>query len=210
MSVFKVINSEGEKVGEIKQSELFNLPIDHKLLHRYVTWVRTMIRPTIANTKTRGDVSGGGRKPWKQKGTGRARVGSSRSPIWRKGGIVFGPTTDRNWATRMPRGERRKALMTALSAKAVGEKIYVLDSISLENYKTKSFISLINKIGISSGQKVLFVNPVFEESLFKAVSNIPEVTASTISYVNVLSIMNNDVLLMTKDTLAKFEEHFNA
>ena len=210
MSVFKVINSEGEKVEEIKQSELFLLPINHKLLHRYVVWVGTVIRPTISNTKTRGEVSGGGRKPWKQKGTGRARVGSSRSPIWRKGGIVFGPLTDRNWATRMPRSERRKALMTALSSKAKNENIYILDDLHFENNKTKSFLTLMDKMGLNKGQKVLFLNPTFDESLFKMMTNIPEVTPSTISYMNVLSIMNNDVIVMTKDTLAELEEHFNA
>ncbi|MBU6389038.1 50S ribosomal protein L4, partial [Patescibacteria group bacterium] len=127
MATFSVYNLKGEKVGTVDQPKMFSVAVDEKLIHRYLTWARSMIRSTIAHTKTRGEVSGGGKKPWRQKGTGRARVGSTRSPLWRKGGTVFGPLKEQNWATRMPRSERRKALFSAFSAKAAEDQVIILE-----------------------------------------------------------------------------------
>jgi large subunit ribosomal protein L4 len=204
-----VYNCEGSAVEEITLPAVFELPVNRMLLHRYVTWVRSVIRPTISNTKTRGEVSGGGRKPWRQKGTGRARTGSTRSPIWRKGGTVFGPLTARNWATRLPRTERRKAFLTAFSAKAHDNQLVVLDTLPIDQPRTKDFLGILDKVTPLQGKKVLHLHPTYEDTIFKATHNIPTVTSKTLSYVNVLDVLNHDVLLVTKDTLGQLERRFS-
>jgi large subunit ribosomal protein L4 len=209
MSTLNVYNSEGAVVKTVDLPAIFTVPVNEPLIHRYMVWVRTVIRPTIAHTKTRGDVSGGGKKPWKQKGTGRARVGSSRSPLWRTGGIVFGPRKTQNWATRMPRQERRQALLSALSAKASANNIVILDQLSIERPSTKEMKSLFDTLPTTVGKKVLVIYPTFEDSVFKATSNLPKVTTKTISYMNILDVLHNDVVLMTEDTLEKFSQQFN-
>lgn len=206
-NIFKVYNLKGEEVSTAPQPELFATPIDHNLIHRYYTWVRTMIRSTLAHTKTRGEVSGGGKKPWKQKGTGRARVGSSRSPIWRKGGIVFGPSKDQNWATRMPRVERRKALFSALSSKAATENITILENWNLDIPKTKATVELLNNLKLAD-KKVLHVTAEFTPNLFKSTSNLKGIDSVTVQKMNIIDILNHDTILMTVEDLKAFEQHF--
>jgi len=208
MPTFNVYNIEGKTVGTVERPELFSTVVDEQLIHRYVTWVRTMLRDTLAHTKTRGEVSGGGRKPWKQKGTGRARVGSSRSPIWRKGGVVFGPRSIQNWETRMPRGERRKALFGVFSAKANGESIVILDEWTMETPKTKAVLEVLSKFPHTQGKKVLHIHPHFDKNIFASTNNIPTVSSKTVQNTNVLDLLNNDYVFMTKDSLSKLEEHF--
>jgi len=208
MSTFSVYNLEGKAVGTVEQPALFQTPVDEKLIHRYFIWVRTMLRHTLADTKTRGEVSGGGKKPWKQKGTGRARVGSSRSPIWRKGGTVFGPLKEQTWATRMPRAERRKALFSALASKAGGNGIVILDEWTMDAPRTKSVIALLQALPVEEKQKVLHIHPDFDRALFASTNNLPYVTSKTIQSSNIIDILNHDVILMTKDALSKLEEHF--
>ena len=208
MPSFDIYNLEGKVVGTVEQPLLFQTPVDQKLIHRYFLWVRSMIRETLAHTKTRGEVSGGGKKPWKQKGTGRARVGSSRSPIWRKGGITFGPRKEQNWETRMPRGERRKALFGTLASKAESKSIVVLEDWTLEIPKTKSVLELLSHLPITPEQKVLHIHSIFDTNLFASTNNLSRVTSKTIQNTNIIDLLNNDVLLLTKDTLVKLEEHF--
>lgn len=209
MASFIVYNIEGTKVEEVKQPALFSTLVDEKLIHRYLTWVRNSLRHTIAHTKTRGEVRGGGRKPWKQKGTGRARVGSSRSPLWRKGGITFGPLSTQTWATRMNRGERRKALFSALSAKAIDKNVIVLDQLAIEIPKTKEIIKLIKNLSLDT-KKVLLINSSYDKPIFKSADNLPKVDAKTIGNTNIIDILNHDVLLLTKDSLANLETHFTS
>lgn len=210
MSVFKVYNYKGEAVGEVEQPGLFQVPVNQELIHRYVLWVRNAIRNTLSNTKTRGEISGGGKKPWKQKGTGRARVGSSRSPIWRKGGTVFGPLSARNWHTRMPRNERRQALMSLLSDKAISNQVVIVDSYPIESPKTKDMIAMIADLPIEQNAKVLHIHSEFEPVVFKSFANLPKLQSKTVSYTNALDILNNDYILMNKESLAELERHFNA
>jgi large subunit ribosomal protein L4 len=211
MPTFDVYNLEGKVVGTVDRPSLFETPVDEKLIHRYFVWVRTMLRDTLAHTKTRGDVSGGGKKPWKQKGTGRARVGSSRSPIWRKGGIVFGPRKEQTFATRMPRSERRKALFSALSAKATANSIIVLENWSMEVPKTKTVVELLTKFPtITQKTKVLHVHGYFEPTLFASTSNLQAVSSRTVQNMNMIDIMNHDVLLLTKESMEHLEQHFTA
>lgn len=207
MPSFTLYNINGENIGTVEQPALFQTPVDEKLIHRYFTWVRSMLRTTLAHTKTRGEVRGGGRKPWKQKGTGRARVGSSRSPLWRTGGTVFGPRKEQTWATRMPRSERRKALFSALSAKAAHGSIIILDAWNLEAPKTKAVVTTLSKLPKADG-KVLHISAELDTNLFKSTSNLPNINSRTLSGFSIIDVLNNDVIVMTKETLEKFENHF--
>ena len=208
MPTFPIYNLKGEAVGTVEQPSLFSTPVDQKLIHRYFVWVRTMLRHTLADTKTRGEVSGGGKKPWRQKGTGRARVGSSRSPIWRKGGTVFGPQKEQTWATRMPRAERRKALFSALASKAEGNQIIVLNEWTMDVPRTKTVMELLTVLPIAAGKKVLHIHPEYTHTLFASTRNLPGVESKTIQATNIIDILNHDIVLLTKDSLDKLEEHF--
>lgn len=207
MATFNVYNLEGTKTGTVTRPSIFNVPVDAKLIHRYQIWVGTMLRDSIAHTKTRGEVSGGGRKPWKQKGTGRARVGSTRNPIWRHGGVAFGPRSERTYATRMPRAERRKALLSALSSKA--EQVVVLEQANAEKPSTKGFQALLGKLPVKDGQKVLQLVEKYDVAAFKAANNLPQVTTRTVSRLNINDLLKHDVLLLTKDDLSALEKHFS-
>ncbi len=209
MLTFDVYNQKGAVVGTIDRPHFFQQEIDQRLIHRYLVWVRTMLRDTISTTKTRGEVSGGGKKPWKQKGTGRARVGSSRNPIWRHGGVVFGPTSARNWHTRMPRTERRKALFSALSAKANGSVI-VLEDWSIDRPQTKAVIQLFAALPGVTGNKVLHLAGAFDTNLFKSTANLPKVTSKTVQAMNIEDVLGHDVIIITKADLTAMEQHFTA
>jgi large subunit ribosomal protein L4 len=206
MPTFKVYNIAAEEVGIVDRPVLFETAVDQKLIHRYFVWVRSMLRPSSGHTKTRGQVSGGGKKPWKQKGTGRARVGSSRSPIWRHGGIIFGPTSERNWATRMPRGERRKAMFSALASKA--ESIVVLDDWTMEAPKTKTVVATLAGFEALTGKKVLHVHAAYNHSLFASTNNLEKVTSTTVQNLNVIDLLNADSILITRDSLDALSAHF--
>ena len=208
MSNFTLYNTKGVEVGSIEQPALFESTVDQKLIHRYLVWVRTMLRVTLSHTKNRGEVSGGGRKPWKQKGTGRARHGSTRSPQWRHGGVVFGPTSDRNWHTRMPRAERRKALFSAMGSKAQNGNVVVLDSWIMESPKTKEAVALLAAVPGLAGKKVLHVHTAYEHAVFASTSNLPGFTSKTVQTLGIVDLLNHDVLLMTKESLERLEQHF--
>lgn len=207
MPTFDVYNLEGKKVGTIEQPSLFQTTVDEKLIHRYFIWVRTMLRHTVAHTKTRGEIAGGGKKPWRQKGTGRARVGSSRNPIWRHGGTVFGPNKDQTYATRMPRQERRKALFGALSSKAANNQVLVLEEWNMKAPKTKVATELFAKLPVD-GKKVLHIHPEHNHALFASVRNLPTVDATTVQELNIVDLLNHDLLLLTKDGVEALEKHF--
>ncbi len=205
MSTFKLYTLEGKSAGTVAKPSLFETPVNESLIHRYYIWVRTMLRNNLAHTKTRGEVSGGGKKPWKQKGTGRARSGSTRNPIWRHGGTIFGPRTSQTFATRMPRGERRKALFSALASKA--NSVIVLET-PRTGAKTKESVALFKALNIS-GKKVLEIHSEYEAAAFAASKNIPGVVSKTVSHANIIDILHADVLLFTKDSLEAFDKHFN-
>lgn len=208
MPSFTLYNTSGKAVGTVEQPALFQEPVNQPLIHRYFVWVRSMLRPTLAHTLTRGEVSGGGKKPWKQKGTGRARVGSSRSPIWRHGGIIFGPRNTQNWETRMPRTERRKAMFSALASKAQSESIIVLDEWTLEAPKTKEAVQLLANFPQTAGKKVLHLSTAFDKNLFASTRNLPGFDSKTVQSANIIDLLNHDLLLLTKDSLEQLEKHF--
>ena len=169
--VFDVVNPQNEKVDEVVLSEaVFGVPVKGHLLHEAVRWQRARQRRGTASTKGRSEVSGGGRKPWRQKGTGRARAGSNRSPLWRHGGISHGPKP-RDWSFRFPKALRRDALRTALSAKIAAREVRILEDLTMDRPSTKTFQSLLKGLGITG--KVLVVTSQREEAVEKSARNLP-------------------------------------
>jgi large subunit ribosomal protein L4 len=155
------------------------------------------------STKTRGMVRGGGRKPWKQKGTGRARSGSTRSPIWVGGGTVFGPAP-RSYSFSMPRKQRRLAIKCALSSKVQSGELVVLDSLSIEQPKTKTVVKMMKDFSVD--KKALIITADIDENVEKSSRNIPGVKAINTLGLNVFDILNNNKLFITKDAISRIEE----
>jgi large subunit ribosomal protein L4 len=202
--VFDVVNPQNEKVDEVVLSEaVFGVPVKGHLLHEAVRWQRARQRRGTASTKGRSEVSGGGRKPWRQKGTGRARAGSNRSPLWRHGGISHGPKP-RDWSFRFPKALRRDALRTALSTKIAAREVRILEDLTMDRPSTKTFQSLLKGLGITG--KVLVVTSQREEAVEKSARNLPRVKVLLAQGVNVSDVLNADVILFTREALGKVEE----
>lgn len=197
-------NSEGNKVGEIDLNEkVFGTEVKEALLHQVVVMQLANRRRGTSSTKTISEVSGGGRKPWRQKGTGRARQGSSRSPLWPGGGINFGPKP-RDYSFRIPKSARPVAMRSALSAKAGDDEIAVVEEFRMEEPKTKAAIAILDKIAGQS--KVLLVVNDVDPNVEKSVRNIPSVQLIESKRLNVYDVLNNDRVLFTRDALESVEE----
>jgi len=206
-----VYNQTGEKVGDVElNSKIFEVKPSLHLMAESVRIQAANARKGLANTKTRGEVSGGGKKPWKQKGTGRARAGSTRSPIWRHGGITFGPTSDRNWALKINKKAKTKALFMSLSDKAKDGKIIVIDQIKMDVPKTKEFLKMLAAIDKVQklGKKQMFLLPKKDENLMKASRNIPMLTSTLAASLNIIDVMRADNLIMLKDSLPVIEKTY--
>ncbi len=180
------------------------MPENHELLKLVYSAYLANGRDNLAVTKTRGLVSGGGKKPWKQKGTGRARFGSSRNPIWRGGGIAFGPTGEENYSAKVNVTAKRKALRQALSLAATENRISIIESFDNKDAKVSATAKLLNKIEAKGN--VLLVLESKDASHERAVNNLPKVKAVTANYLNVYDIMNADVLVVTEKALAMINE----
>lgn len=199
-----VYNMEGEKVGTVTLSDkIFGLEPNHDLMHKYVVMYLANQRVGTAATKTRGDVSGGGRKPWRQKGTGRARHGSIRSPLWVGGGVVFGPQP-RDYRMSMPKKARQAATRSALSAKAKANEIIVVDQLSFPEPKTRRMVATLAKLNVTG--KALIVSGAPDKNVWLSSRNIVGVTPVEAASLNAYVILNHDYVVMTKDALAKIEE----
>lgn len=197
-------NINGEEVGEIELSdEVFGAEVRSDILHQVVTMHLANKRQGNASTKTRAEVSGGGRKPWRQKGTGRARHGSIRSPIWTGGGITFGPKP-RDYGFKLPKKVKRLALKSALSAKVEDKELIVLDKLEMEKPKTKDFVNILKNLKID--KKALVVLADKDENVIKSTRNIPGVMTVSVNILNVYDILNHDNLILTKDAVKKIEE----
>lgn len=197
-------NVSGKQVGDIDlKDDIFGAEINEAILHDVVVMQLANRRQGTADTKTRAEVSGGGKKPWRQKGTGRARHGSTRSPIWRTGGIVFGPHP-RSYNYTMPKKVRRLAMKSALSSKVQKGNIIVLDELSLQQPKTKEMVEILNNLNID--RKALVVTAGVDANVIKSARNIPGVTPTFASGLNVYDILNHDKLVITKDAVSKVEE----
>lgn len=197
-------NVHGEQVGEVElNKEIFGVKPHRYVLHEAVVKHLAGRRRGTHDTKTRAEVRGGGRKPWRQKGTGRARHGSIRSPIWRGGGIVFGPHP-RDYSLALPRKVRRLALKSALSAKAAEGKFVVLDELKLERPRTKEMVKIIENLRIAG--PVLLVTAARDENVALSARNIPGVKTVTVEGLCTYDVLAHDALVMTKDALARVEE----
>lgn len=199
-------NMNGDQVGEIDlKDEIFGVPVHQQALHDTVTMHLAGRRRGTHDTKTRSEVRGGGRKPWRQKGTGRARHGTIRSPIWRGGGVVFGPHP-RDYSFRVPKKIRRLAMKSALSSKVDGGSLVVLDELKLDVPKTKDMIKLLENLKVNN--KALVVTLEKEDTVFKSARNIPGVKSISVPGLNVYDLLAYNTLLITKDAVAKVEEVF--
>ena len=199
-----LLNQAGSNVGEIELNEsVFGIEPNQHVLFEAVIMQRASLRQGTHKVKNRSEVAGGGRKPWRQKGTGRARQGSIRSPQWRGGGIVFGPTP-RSYAYKLPKKVRRLAIKSALSSKVVDNSIVVLEDLALNAPKTKEMASVLK--GLSVEKKALIVTADNNENVALSARNIPGVTVVTANGVNVLDVLNHDKLIMTKAAVQKVEE----
>lgn len=202
-----IYSQTGEQKGEITlNKDIFEVEINEGLIHQMLLLQQTNSRQAIAHTKTRGEVSGGGRKPYRQKGTGRARHGSSRTPIHRGGGIVFGPRNVRNFTIAMPKKQRRKALFCALSSKAKDHSILVLENYETEDPKTKEFAAMLKKLPVD--RDALFVIPEKNELIQKSARNVKNVKTVLAGYLNIQDILKFKSLIFLKDSLPKLEETF--
>ena len=204
MPTVSVYSMSNEKVGDINLSDsIFNVEMNVGLVHQAVVMQLASQRQGTHSTKTRAEVRGGGRKPWRQKGTGRARVGSRRSPLWRGGGVIFGPKP-RDYSFRMPRKQRRLALKCVLSDKVKSGDLIVLDDLNFEAPKTKQFVQLLNDFNVE--KKALFITLEMIENVTRSANNIQGVKTIGALNLNVYDILNHDKLFITKDAIAKIEE----
>jgi large subunit ribosomal protein L4 len=196
---------ENKEVGTVELPEsVFAREIRVDILHEAVRNYRANKRQGTASTKTRGEVRGGGKKPWRQKGTGRARAGTNTSPIWRKGGIVFGPQP-RSYSYKLNRKFKQLAVKTAFSSKLTDDDIIVVESLAFENPKTKEMARILKALGIN-GKSVLILTEKSNDVLEKASRNIPGVSLRRVEDVNVYDLLAHEKLLLTKNSIERIKE----
>lgn len=196
----------GAQIGEVElNQEVFGITPNEAVLHDFVRMQLANKRVGTASTKTRAEVRGGGKKPWRQKGTGRARVGSTRNPVWTKGGVAFGPKP-RDYSFRLPRKVRRLALKSALSSKVIGNNIIVVDKLDFDEPKTKMMVQVLESLKV--GKKTLVVTADGDSNVVKSARNIPGVKPLRVDFINVYDLLNHETLLITKDAVNRVEEVF--
>jgi large subunit ribosomal protein L4 len=198
-----VYNVQGEQVSETElRDDIFGVAVNQALMHQALVRQLANARLGTHKTKSRGEVRGGGRKPWRQKGTGRARQGSIRSPQWRGGGTVFGPTP-RSYRQKMPRKMRRQALRSALTVKASDAQVMVLDAFDMSVPKTREVLGILENLGIDSSALILL--PQRDEVILRSVRNLPKVRTLVAQYLNVRDLLKYDYVLMPLASLEVIE-----
>lgn len=204
MAKIKLLNLKGEAIKDLTLNDsIWNIEVNEPVLFDAITFAQAGMRQGTAKTKTRAEVSGGGRKPYKQKGTGRARQGSIRSPQWVGGGVTFGPTP-RSYEKKMNKKERRLAMLSALSVKFKEAELVAVDSLNLNSHKTKDFASLLGTLNIN--KSCLIVTNEENANLLMASSNLNNVSVITPDKINVLEIMLNEKLLIDEASIKTIEE----
>ncbi|MRX72544.1 50S ribosomal protein L4 [Bacillus lacus] len=204
MPKVSLFNQNGSAAGEIELNDsIFGIEPNESVVFEAIVMQRASLRQGSHKVKGRSEVRGGGRKPWRQKGTGRARQGSIRSPQWRGGGVVFGPTP-RSYSFKLPKKVRRLAIKSALSSKVQDNNVLVLESLALETPKTKEFANILK--GLSIEEKTLIVTADANENVALSARNIPGVTVVDANGVNVLDVVSHNKLVFTKDAVQKVEE----
>ena len=205
MPNIKVVDMTGKEVSDLELSEaVFGITPNESAMHTMVVNYLAAQRQGTQSTLTRTEVSGGGKKPWRQKGTGHARQGSTRSPQWRHGGIALGPKP-RKYTFSVNKKVRRLAMKSALSVKVIDSNIIVVDNITMNEFKTKAMIEMLKAVG-ADGKKALIVTPESDLKVMKSASNIPGVKTSPVNAINVYDILNYDKFIVAKDAVAKIEE----
>ena len=203
MANVSVYNMKGAEVGSLELNDaVFGVEINEHLVHMAVVQQLANNRQGTQKAKTRSEVSGGGRKPWKQKGTGHARQGSIRAPQWTGGGVVFAPTP-RDYSFKLNKKEKRAALKSALTAKVNDQKFIVLDELKLDGIKTKNFKEILNNLKVEGALVVLAEN---DQNVILSARNIPAVKTTQINTLNVYDVMKYKTVVLAKDAVAKIEE----
>ena len=203
-----VYNQKGEEVGTaLLPKEIFGVEVNPDLVHQVVVSQMASRRQRIAHTKERGEVRGGGRKPWVQKGTGRARAGSIRSPLWKGGGVTFGPRKEKVFKKKIPKKMKRKALLMVLSGKAKNNFLVLLDKLKIEKPKTKQISEILNKLP-SKQKSTLIVLPEVNRNLILAARNLPKVETIETRNLNTLDLLSFKYLIMPKDSIKVIKETF--
>lgn len=204
MPSLAVLDMTGKEVGSVELAEsIFGIEPNTTAVHQMVVNYLANQRQGTQSALTRSEVSGGGRKPWRQKETGHARQGSTRSPQWRHGGVVFAPKP-RSYGFSVNKKVKRLAMKSALSSKVVDNDLIVLDAIKVDSYKTKTIVNMLTAIG--SEKKALIVLPEVNDMIIKSARNIPGVKTAQVNTINVYDIVNADKLIIVKDALSKIEE----
>ncbi len=203
MANVAVYNMEGKEVGKMDLSDsVFGVDINEHLVHLAVVQHLANNRQGTQKARTRGEVSGGGRKPWRQKGTGHARQGSTRSPQWKGGGVVFAPVP-RDYSFKLNKKEKRAALKSALTSCVQSDRFFVLDELKLDEIKTKKFCEVLSNLKVS---KAVVIVPEDDENVKLSARNVPGVITASVGTMNTYDIMKYSTVIATKDTVAKIEE----
>ena len=206
MAKFDVLDMNGKKVSTIELSDaVFGMTPNEKVMHAAVVNFLANQRQGTQSTKTRSEVSGGGKKPWRQKGTGRARQGSIRSPQWTHGGIALGPKP-RDYSYRLKKKVKRLAMVSALSAKAQAGEMVVIDKIEAAEYKTKTVAAMLK--AVDATKKALIVTPAVDEKLVKSAANLAGVSTTVVGQINTYAVLNGGKLVISADAAKKLEEVF--
>ena len=205
MAKVSVYNMEGKEVGTIELNDaVFGVEVNEHLVHMAVVQQLANNRQGTQKAKTRSEVSGGGRKPWRQKGTGHARQGSTRAPQWTGGGVVFAPVP-RDYSFKMNKKEKKAALKSVLTSKVQESKIVVLDELKMDAIKTKDFAKVMSNLKVDNA---LVVTAAMDTNVIMSAKNIPGVATSVASDINVYDVLNHTTLVVTKDAVASIEEVF--
>lgn len=200
MTKVNVYNKTGQVIKDIILNEkIFAIKQNEGLIHQVVTAQKANARIVLAHTKGKGEVRGGGRKPWKQKGTGRARHGSIRSPLWVGGGIIFGPKSDRNFSKGINKKMKKKALFMTLSDKVINNKFIVIDNLDIPNIKTKNIKNVLSKLPVE--RKVLFIISKQNEQIWKSIRNLDNLKLLLADSLNVVDILNANSIVIIEDAL---------
>jgi 50S ribosomal protein L4, bacterial/organelle len=204
MPKVQLLNMQGAQVGEIELSEnVFGIKPNVHVLHSAVVSQLASLRRGTQSALLRSEVRGGGRKPWRQKGTGRARSGSSRSPVWKGGGVVFAPKP-RQYGFKLPKKVRRLALHSALSSKVIEQQLIVLDTLSVTEAKTREMVNILKALQVN--KKAMIVMDDLDEAVLRSARNLEGVKATDVARMNIVDLLQHDVLVMTKAAVTKTEE----
>jgi len=213
MIKYQVYNQAGSPVGEYELNDkVFGLSVNESLLHQAVVTQMANMRKVIAHTKTRDEVSGSGKKPWKQKGTGRARIGSVRSPLWRSGGIVFGPSKDRNFKMELNKKMGRQAMLMALSDKVASHQLALLDKLEIVEFKTKTADTMLKTLAKAVWQSeeiakksTLIINAGNDDKTKYSLRNLKHVKLMNLDNINIVDLLGHENLILTVEAVKSLE-----